>query len=117
MISCERDTPKTKRRVLRPVRAPADQIMERERLRELERNIRKRRGYSLRQERQAAFVRPVKRARTSLLHVWRVQCPGNTHLATLVTSPIKPGFCPVCGGKSPHVMELDAPRGGKYSFV
>ena len=91
--------------------------MDSARLRELEKMIHKRRGYSLRSERQAAYVRPVKRARTSLLHVWKVGCPGNAHLTTLVTSPIKPSYCPVCGEKSPGVIEVDPPRGGKYAFV
>src|SRR5690242_19284051 len=57
--------------------------------------------------RQAALRRPVKGRKPSLLHVWRVQCPNNQHLSTLVTSPIKPKHCPVCGLESFLVEELE----------
>jgi hypothetical protein len=44
------------------------------------------------------------------LHVWRVLCPNNSHLTTLVTSPLRPRFCPVCGGESLGVIEMEQPR-------
>jgi len=39
------------------------------------------------------------------LQRWLVQCPNNDLLTTVVVSPMKPNFCPVCGGRSPKVME------------
>jgi hypothetical protein len=82
--------------------------MERERLHELERRIRARYGKPTREHLQAAFRAPRKRARLKpTLHVWKVSCPNNKHLGTLVTSPIRPTFCPVCGGKSFRVIEMD----------
>lgn len=58
---------------------------------------------------QAAFMRKVRRPKPSALHVWKVDCPGNERLTTLVTAPIKPQFCPTCGGRSPRVIEIEPP--------
>jgi len=59
------------------------------------------------EHKRAAFRQPLRKPRPTLLHVWRVACPNNTHLTTLVTSPIAPNYCPVCGGKSPSVTEVE----------
>lgn len=64
-------------------------------------------GHTSPAAKQAALRRPVKGRKPSALHVWRVQCPNNRHLSTLVTSPIKPEFCPVCGRQSFLVKELE----------
>lgn len=82
-----------------------------DRLRQFENAIRARHGKPLRPHYMAAILRsPTKKPRArriSCLHVWRVPCPNNKHLTTLVTSPIKPHFCPVCGGRSASVNEME----------
>ena len=78
--------------------------MDSARLRELEASIRKRSAVPLREQIKIARLQR-KPAPKSVLRVWQVECPTNKHLTTLVTSPIQPNYCPVCGELTSKITE------------
>jgi hypothetical protein len=54
---------------------------------------------------RAEEVRAISEHARHQAYDWLVRCPGNSRLITLVSSPMEPQYCPVCGQPANDVQK------------